>query len=270
MERILPFNSQQLESIAQVLADTNEGLTGSEITRFLVDCGMEDPTPDMTKWKRLYNALAAAQNKHQVGNHVIMIINRAMNPVRYTTDPKQFARRREQCNAVLAFLGFEIGENGKVCRALKATNLDDALNRASRLAAALKNRNEHTDVLTYCKAELLQKNYFHAVFEAAKSITVKIRYLSGLNSDGAELAQQAFSLPKDGSPPRLAINGLKNDTDKGEQRGFANLLIGFFGTVRNPLAHNPKVEWPMAEDDALDILTLTSLIHRKLDRTIKL
>lgn len=49
-----------------------------------------------------------------------------------------------------------------------------------------------------------------------------------------------------------------------------NLLIGLFGTVRNPLAHNSKVEWPMEESDAMDILTLASLIHRKIDRSRKL
>ena len=83
---------------------------------------------------------------------------------------------------------------------------------------------------------------------------------------GALVDLSAFGLPKDSSAPILAINELKTDTDRGEQRGFTNLLIGLFGTVRNPLAHNPKVEWPMEERDALDILTLTSLIHRKLDR----
>jgi len=62
---------------------------------------------------------------------------------------------------------------------------------------------------------------------------------------------------------------LQSDTDRGEQRGFVNLLTGLFGTIRNPLAHNPKVEWPIEEGDALDILTLASLIHRKLDRARK-
>jgi uncharacterized protein (TIGR02391 family) len=147
--------------------------------------------------------------------------------------------------------------------------LDEALERAGRLQSALVNRGVHDDVLQYCRAELLQENYFHAVFEATKSIAAKIRRLSGLTSDGAELAQAAFGQPKDGAPPILAINTLTTDTDRGEQRGFTNLLIGLFGTVRNPLAHNPKIEWPIDERDALDILTLTSLIHRKLDRTHK-
>ncbi|WP_306440128.1 TIGR02391 family protein [Pandoraea anhela] len=100
--------------------------------------------------------------------------------------------------------------------------------------------------------------------EATKSIAAKVRTLSGLDGDGADLVQRAFALSKEG-PPILAINNLQTETERGEQRGFVNLVVGLFGTVRNPLAHNPKVEWPMSEQDALDILTLASLVHRKLD-----
>lgn len=60
------------------------------------------------------------------------------------------------------------------------------------------------------------------------------------------------------------------ESGKSEQKGLANLLIGLFGAVRNPLAHAPKTIWPMSEQDALDILTLASLIHRKLDSITKL
>lgn len=267
MDRIPPFEFEHLTSIAKILADTAEGLTGSQIEHMLRECRIPDLSPTMTKWKRLYNAFVEFQNKRQIGNHVVVFINRAMNPVQYTADPAGFQRRRDQLNAVLSFSGLYVGDDGKVRWAQKATNLDEALERAGRLQSALVNRGVHEDVLRYCKAELLEENYFHAVFEATKSIAAKIRTLSGLTSDGADLAQSAFGQPKDGTPPLLAINALKTDTDRGEQRGFTNLLIGIFGTVRNPLAHNPKVEWPIDEQDALDILTLTSLIHRKLDRT---
>lgn len=270
MEQVPPFDSAQLESIAKILADTAEGFTGSQIEHMLRECQIPDPTPSMTKWKRLHNAFVEFQNQRQLGNHVVVFINRAMKPVQYTADPQGFARRRDQLNAVLSFSGFYVGDDGKVRWSQKATKLDEALERAGRLHAALVNRGVHEDVLHYCRVELLQENYFHAVFEATKSIAAKIRSLSGLTSDGAELAQVAFSPPKDGAaPPFLAINDLKTDTDRGEQRGFTNLLIGLFGTVRNPLAHNPRVEWPMEERDALDILTLASLIHRKLDRARK-
>lgn len=269
MEHISPFDSEHLTSIAKILADTTEGLTGFEIGSLLTQSKIPDPTPSITKWKRLYNAFVELQNQRDFGNHVVVFINRAMNPVQYTGSPQVFAKRRDQLNVVLSFSGLFVGEDGKVRWSEKAKNLDQALERAGRLQSALVNRCVHSDVLHYCKSELLQENYFHAVFEATKSIASKIRTLSGLTSDGAELAQDAFKLPKDGTLPILAINSLKNDTDRGEQRGFTNLLIGLFGTVRNPLAHTPKSEWLMEEQDALDILTLVSLIHRKLDRAKK-
>ncbi len=260
------FDAEHLTSITKILAETNEGLTGTEIEHLLRQCRIPDPTPPMTKWKRLFNAFVEMQNQRQFGNHVVVFINRVMNPVQYTSSPQAFARRRDQLNTVLSFSGLYVGDDGKVRWSQKATNLDQALEKAGRLHASLTNRGVHGDVLLYCRAELLRENYFHAVFEATKSIAAKIRSLSGLVSDGALLAQEAFGLPKDGSPPILAISDLKTDTDRGEQRGFTNLLVGFFGTVRNPLAHNPKIEWPMEENDALDILTMASLIHRKLDK----
>jgi uncharacterized protein (TIGR02391 family) len=263
--RVDAFSTQQLTSIAKILADTTSGLTGSQIEHILRDCGMKDVNPDFTKWKRLYNAFVACQIDHQIGNHVVMFITRAMNPVQYTGSRDVFNSRRDELNAVLAFCGMEVGDDGKCRQASRASNLDEALARANRLKAALTSRNVHADVLQFCRAELLQQNYFHAVFEATKSIASKVRTLSGLANDGAELVQQAFGMGG-GKMPLVAINTLATDTDKGEQRGFASLLTGLFGTIRNPLAHNPKVEWEMSEQDALDILTMASLIHRKLDR----
>jgi uncharacterized protein (TIGR02391 family) len=264
MERIVPFNEQHLTSIAKILADTTDGLTGSEIEHILRQIKVPDVSPEMTKWKRLVNALVTKQNQVKIGNHTLMFITRAMNPVQYTSRPHLFAQRRDQLNTVLAFAGIALGEDGQLRRSEAATGLDDALQRASRLHAALVSRAVHADVLTFCRAELLQENYFHAVFEAMKSISSKVRSLSGLTGDGAELVTQAFALGKD-CRPTLAINSLHTETDKGEQRGFVNLLVGLFGTIRNPSAHNPKIEWPMPEQDALDILTTVSLIHRKLD-----
>ena len=265
MDRIPAFNPQQLTAISKVLGDTAKGLTGLEIGHLLRDCKIPDVSPEMTKWKRLFNAFACWQNEKQLGNCVLMFISRAMNPVQYTANPNVFADRRDELNVVLAFCGMTIGEDGQVRRASVAHDLDDAMERARRLQGALANRKVHEDVLKFCRAELLDQNYFHAVFEAMKSVAVKIRTLSGLTSDGADLVQEAFALGKAKSPI-LAINNLSTETDEGEQRGFVNLLVGLFGTIRNPLAHNPKIEWDMSEQDTLDILTTASLIHRKLDQ----
>ena len=121
-------------------------------------------------------------------------------------------------------------------------------------------------VFEFCRAELLDENYFHAVLEAVKGVAERIREISGLTSDGADLFNEAFSTKK----PILAVNGLSTSTEISEQKGFTSMLVGLFGAVRNTTAHAPKVRWPMEEQDALDIFSLVSFIHRKLDITIKL
>lgn len=265
MERIESFDSQHLEAACQVLADTQRGLTGSQIERLLQEIKVEDVSPELTKWKRLFNALAGAQNKHHVGNHLIMFINRAMNPVSYARDKAAFDWRRSELNVVLAFSGFQVREDGKVARSSKETTLKGARARAGRLQAALESRNVHPEVLKYCRAELLEENYFHAVLEATKGVAQRIRDMSGLGSDGADLVNAAFS----SKAPVLTFGSLETETEKSEQRGFSNLLIGLFGAIRNPVAHAPKISWPMSELDALDIMTLISFVHRKLDGAVK-
>jgi len=269
MERIPPFDAQHLTAIAQILADTDSGLKGSQIGYLLKDSNIPDVSPEATKWKRLFNAFVEMQNSRQFGNHVIVFITRAMSPVQYTTNRDAFERMRDELNVVLAFFGFHLGEDGKVRYSERARNLTQAEERASRLRSALVSRKVHQDVLIACKAEWLQSNYFHAFFEAMKSVASKVRNLSELTGDGATLVEAAFSLGKSGTPV-LAINSLTTETHKGEHRGFVNLLNGLFGTIRNPLAHHPKLEWDMDEQDALDILTTLSLVHRKLDKAVKL
>ena len=121
-------------------------------------------------------------------------------------------------------------------------------------------------VLNYCHAELWDENYFHAVFEATKGVAQRIRLLSGLIGHGADLVNKAYA----GQRPVLASGPLTPDAEKSEQKGSAYLLIGLFGAVRNPLAHAPKTNRSMSEQGALDILTLASLIHRKLDGPAKI
>jgi uncharacterized protein (TIGR02391 family) len=261
MANLSCFDPQHLEAACKVLADTNWGLTGSQIGQILRDMDVADVSPDMTKWQRLYNALITVQNKHEVGNHLILFINRAMNPVSYARDRQAFDWRRDELNVVLAFSGYYVREDGKVGPASKETTLTGARARAGRMKAALESRNVHPEVLRYCRAEFIEENYFHAVLEATKGIAARIRELSGLTSDGAPLVTEAFSVKN----PILALNALATETEKSEQAGFSNLLVGVFGAIRNPLAHAPKIVWPMSEQDALDFLTVISLVHRKLD-----
>jgi uncharacterized protein (TIGR02391 family) len=74
-----------------------------------------------------------------------------------------------------------------------------------------------------------------------------------------------FSLKK----PVLAINTLRNETEQSEHKGFANLLKSVFGTLRNVTAHASKIHWTIEEQDALDLLTMVSYLHQRLDRAAK-
>jgi uncharacterized protein (TIGR02391 family) len=55
------------------------------------------------------------------------------------------------------------------------------------MRAELTRRQVHPDIFRFCRAELMQQHYFHAVLEASKSLAGKIRDPTGLQGDGAAL-----------------------------------------------------------------------------------
>jgi len=264
MPAIPKIDENHLEAMCAIIADTSSGLTGSEIGRLLSRSRIEDPEPAITKRRRLFAALQAKQTKDGCANNVVAFIHTFMEPVRFVAMPQEFERFRTELNEVLAFSGLNISEDGKLKLVMQARTLTEAQERASRLKSELMRRKMHPDVLQFCKAELLQENYFHAVFEATKSVAQKIRDKTGLTGDGAEIVDKAFGI----STPLLAINTLRTETEQTEQKGFANLLKGMFGTFRNPTAHAPKIYWPMKEEDALDLLSMVSYFHRRLDAAV--
>ena len=255
------FTATELEAIARALGHTSDGLTGSEIAQSLAQCGINDTTPDQTKWRRLYNALVHRQNKDQARNATLAFIRICMKPSRYLHDPDKFELVRGHLNRALSFSGLAVEEDGTLVAASKARTLSDTERRAQELRSSLTARDVHPDVLAFCRAELLADNYFHAVLEATKSVADKLRTNTGLTDVGATLVDRALS----GSPPMLAINPLSNENERSEQRGFANLVRGMFGMFRNPTAHAPRLSWMMTREDAADLLSLVSLIHRRLD-----
>lgn len=253
-----------LESICKILGETNNGLSGTEITKYLVECNIKDLQLNSTKWKRLYDALYSKQTEDRCSNNVLNFIRYVIRPSRHIHRKEWFENIRNELNYVLSFEGLSLTESGELKQADKVQTFDEAEARAQNLRKALLDRKIHPDVLAFCKAELLVDNYFHAVFEATKSIAEKIRLKTKLTSDGAELVDQAFSYKA--KIPYLALNRLTTESEESEQKGFMNLLKGVFGTFRNTTAHVPKIKWNIEEQDALDTLSMISLIHRKLDK----
>lgn len=255
------FSHSELEAIARALGDTKEGLTAREIEHLLALCKIDDVHPDATKWIRIHNALVNDQNKRGDRSHVLGFIRKSLKPARFIQAPDRFERIRAVANQALAFSGLAVTEEGELVEVEQARTISAAQRRADELRAALTNRGVHPDVLAFCRQELVADNYFHAVLEATKSIFAKLRDRTGLSDDGAVLVDRALA----GDPPMLAINALATENEKSEQRGFANLVRGTAGMFRNPTAHAPRLQWAITKEDAADLLSLASLIHRRLD-----
>ena len=251
----------QLESLCKVLGDTDHGLTGSEIGRLLNEARIKDLAPAATKWLRLHSALCPSAAAEANTTRAFNFILRALDPARYVGKHALFEERRRAVNTILLLSGYEFREDGRFGTVERAATLSEAESRANRLRAALSMRGVHRDVIEACRAELVQENVFHAVLEASKSVAEKLRAKTGLSSDGALLVDEALS----GDLPRLRINAFSSDSEKSEQRGFANLLKGLLGVFRNPTAHAPRVVWRMSEEDALDLFTFASYAHRRID-----
>jgi uncharacterized protein (TIGR02391 family) len=256
-----PISGSVLEGISKVLGDTSTALTGLEIGKFLQEVNIPDVDSTNTKWKRLYNAFVTFQNRKQLSNNVLTFINKSINPVRFIGRNEQFEDTRFELNKRLSFIGLELTDKGQFKRTIESKTISEAEQRASRLKSKLEQRNVHNLIFTFCKAELLAENYFHTVFEAVKSIAETIRRKAGLTEDGSELIDKAFSVKN----PLIKINSLSSATEESEHKGFANLIKGVFGMFRNTTAHSPKIVWNINEEDALDILSTISLIHRRLE-----
>ena len=255
------FAQDQLEAIAGALGDTSAGLTGSEIQHLLASCKMADPGP-ITKRIRIFNAFVDSQNTKKNRTNILEFIRLAMKPARYTREPQRYEPMRALLNQALAFSGLVVDETGKLTTTTAAQTLPEAQRRARDLRADLEGRAVHPDVLKFCRAELLADDYFHAVQEAVKSVADKLRNQTGLTDDGATLVDRALG----SNPPLLAINPYASTSERSEQRGFAHLVRGTFAMFRNPTAHEARIHWFMTKEDAEDLLTLVSLIHRRLDK----
>lgn len=262
-KKIFPaIDGGTLEGLAKILADTNSGLKGSELSKFIPEAGLVDVDSDNTKWKRLYNSFVEYQNNTRNSNSILKFINLTMKPSRYVGRQGEYEDIRSELNKRLCFIGLFLNESGVFNPVTKTQTISEAEQRINRFKSKLELRNIHPIVFKYCNSELISENYFHAVFEAVKSIAEEIRKKTGLTLDGAELVDRAFSV----NIPLIKMNSLETETHKSEQKGLCNLIKGVFGMFRNTTAHSPKIVWQIEEDEALDIMTTISLIHKKLEK----
>lgn len=184
-----------------------------------------------------------------------------MKPAQYAREPGRYEPMRMILTRALAFSGLAVEDSGTLIAVEQARTLTEAQQRANELRADLELRKVHPDILRFCREELLADNYFHAVLEATKSVADKLRTRTGLADGGATLVDRALA----GELPLLAINPFRTEREKSEQRGFANLVKGIFAMFRNTTAHAPKITWAVNKEDAEEVFTLLSLVHKRID-----
>lgn len=247
--------------LARFLGDCG---TGTDISRILDSVGIVDTSGESTKWKRLYRIFLVSQAEMKSPNQILSFIQSFLAPARYVGQSETFEGYRIALNSILPFSGLEFGADGQFKRCAVAKTLSEAQKRSRGIQAKFRGRSIHSEVLKYCRSELMHDNYFHAVFEASKGLAQRIRDLSGIDGDGEKLVNAVFSVEH----AVLALNTLRTETERSEHKGFAQLLKGCFAAVRNPLAHEPKLLW-QGEEDAADYFTLISLLHRKLDKCVR-
>ena len=257
MTSVPPFSDSVIESLSKALG---EAAKGTEISAALQQCSIDDNSLLSTKWRRLQYVFQERQQQDQSANSVLRFTKTLLAPARFAGRNDEFENHRYDVNVALAFAGLELGADGSTRRHQTSTTIAEAERRAETLRTRLDGRRIHPQVMKYCKAELMQDNYFHAVLEASKGLAQRIRDESGVEADGAKLVDQVFL----GNNPVITFNDLRTETERSEHNGFAALLKGCFGAVRNPAAHQPKILWK-GEDDVADYFTLVSLLHRKLD-----
>jgi len=255
------FNRSQIEALSKVLG---EYMTGSEISKIFCQCKIDDNSGQSTKWRRLDYAFIERQNHDQSPNVILRFVSEVLQPVLYISEPQKYDVFRDSVNQVLLMAGLEVHNDGKIHITSSASTIDEVKRITQNLDRILRQRCVHENVLKYCKEELLQDNYFHAVFEASKSLSDRIREMTSLTSDGYNLYETAFKI----TLPYLALNKLETSSEQNQQNGLRLMLCGITSMIRNVTAHEPKIKWIYSESDAVDILCTISFLHRQLDQCI--
>ena len=167
---LLPEGS--IESLARVVGECG---SGSDISRMFSLRSIDDRSGQSTKWKRLYWVFLDIQHPDKCANRIIDFVQVFLAPGRFVGRTDAFEAHRSESNRVLSLSGLEYGADGEFRLFTPVTTLSEADRRASRVKGKFQGRRLHPEVLKYCRAELMQNNYFHAVFEATKGLAQRIQ-----------------------------------------------------------------------------------------------
>ena len=151
---------------------------------------------------------------------------------------------------------FVVDGNLVIGEPAKGKRIRSPILRDARLAAL------HPEILAVSEQLFRDEHRTAAVFEASKAVNSRVKKMANLDSDGAGLMSSAF---KD-DQPALVLADLTTQTGKDVQAGYRFLFMGSQRAIRNPAAHEQFGE--ITDDEALEVLSLASLLMRRLDEAV--
>ncbi|MED4461823.1 TIGR02391 family protein [Metabacillus fastidiosus] len=256
-----------IEKTTEILGDL---VTGSQITNILAKYNWKDHDTESgirlisTKRKRLEASMIYEIKKQQSAQPLFQLIEEIMTPVNFHNLDDIWNKNLKSINFILGFYGYELTDSGKITSVKATTTFTEAVQRSQRLMEKLTAHGIHDHVIKYCSPELLNENYFHAIFEASKSVLERLRILTNSSLDGNSLINDAFNIKN----PSIVIdeNFLKTNDERSQYMGLKSLLSSICYIYRNPTAHSPKLFNDKSENDAITAFILISLAHRQLDK----
>lgn len=102
--------------------------------------------------------------------------------------------------------------------------------------------------------------YSQATFEACKYLDREVARISNYAESGYKLMMKAFQE----TSPLLALNSLKDDSERDEQAGYKFIFSGTVMAIRNPRGHEYKIRDSI--DECLDHLSLISALLRRIEK----
>ena len=175
-----------LEAICGIMADTNNGLTGSEIHTILARCNIPDINPNLTKRYRLFEALNSKQKEDKCSNNLLNFIQQAMAPQRYIGKDEFYEEFRSKLNAALSFAGYNLNEKGQLVPLQASVSslreLDSNKFGSLSIGAIFKKRNFEPDKFLVFAAIPLN-DQFKRIYDERVTPALKNNHFTVMRSD---------------------------------------------------------------------------------------
>ncbi|HRW99088.1 MAG TPA: TIGR02391 family protein [Cyclobacteriaceae bacterium] len=116
----------------------------------------------------------------------------------------------------------------------------------------------HPEISKHALNHYTNSHFRDAVFNSIVAIFDLIRQRTGLDLDGQNLVNTAFSLDK----PYLIFSNLDSESGRNDQKGFIQILNGCYLGIRNPKAHSLVND--INKQDAAQYLVFASLLVKRI------